>query len=42
MWKLKDYERAAERIGTEFVDGGGKKSIDELSTKVASDNGLNP
>lgn len=40
-WTRNDFEKAALEIGKQFVSSGGKTSINDLSTKVASDNKLN-
>jgi len=42
MWTRREYEDAAQKIGETFVSLKGEKSINDLSMKVAQDNGLNP
>jgi hypothetical protein len=42
MWTRKDYEDAAQKIGNDFVAGGGAESINDLSLKVAQAATLNP
>jgi len=44
MWQRSNYEEAAQRIGKEFSDNRGNNtvSINQLATKVARDNNLNP
>lgn len=42
MWTRPDYENAAEAIGKTFVSDNGTTSINDLSLKVAQDEGLNP
>jgi len=42
MWTRKEFEDAAQEIGEKFVALNGEKSINDLSMKVAQENGLNP
>lgn len=44
MWQRNEYESAAQKIGKEFAENRGNNtvSINQLSTKVARDNNLNP
>lgn len=44
MWQRSNYEDAAQKIGKEFADNRGNNtvSINQLATKVARDNNLNP
>lgn len=42
MWMREDYEKAADSIAKEFAAGNGTVTINQLSTKVAADAGLNP
>lgn len=42
MWTRTDYENAADQIGKDFVVGNGDTSINNLSLKVAQEQGLNP
>jgi hypothetical protein len=42
MWMREDYEKAADQIAKDFAAGNGSVSINQLSTKVATDAGLNP
>lgn len=42
MWMRNDYEKAADTIAKEFAAGNGTVTINQLSTKVAADAGLNP
>lgn len=42
MWIRTDYEKAAEQIGKAFVTNKGEASINDLSLKIAQDQGLNP
>lgn len=44
MWQRAQYEDAAQKIGKEFAENRGNNtvSINQLSTKVARDNNLNP
>lgn len=44
MWQRTNYEDAAQKIGKEFAEnrGNGTVSINQLATKIARDNNLNP
>jgi hypothetical protein len=44
MWQRNNYEEAAQKIGKEFAENRGNNtvSINQLATKVARDNNLNP
>lgn len=44
MWQRNNYEDAAQKIGKEFAENRGNNtvSINQLATKVARDNNLNP
>jgi len=42
MWTRRQYEDAAAKIGKQFVESDGAESINDLSTKVAQEAGLNP
>jgi len=42
MWTRTDYEKAAETVGKDFVISNGETSINDLSLKIAQDQGLNP
>lgn len=44
MWQRSNYEDAAQKIGKEFAENRGNNtvSINQLATKVARDNNLNP
>lgn len=42
MWMRDDYEKAADKIAKEFAAGNGTVTINQLSTKMAADAGLNP
>lgn len=42
MWMRDDYEKAASVIAKEFAAGNGAVTINQLSTKMAADAGLNP
>ena len=42
MWMRNDYEKAADTIAKEFAAGNGAVTINQLSTKIATDAGLNP
>ena len=44
MWQRNNYEDAAQKIGKEFAENRGNNtvSINQLATKIARDNNLNP
>jgi len=42
MWMREDYEKAASTIAKEFAGGNGAVTINQLSTKIAEEAGLNP
>lgn len=44
MWQRSSYEEAAQKIGKDFAENRGNNtvSINQLATKVARDNNLNP
>jgi hypothetical protein len=44
MWQRSDYDAAAQKIGKDFAENRGNStvSINQLATKVARDNNLNP
>jgi len=42
MWMREDYEKAASDIAKEFAAGNGATTINQLSTKMAGEAGLNP
>lgn len=42
MWMKKDFEDAAQKIGTDFMASAGAVTIDDLATKVAEDARLSP
>jgi hypothetical protein len=42
MWMRDDYEKAANTIAQEFAAGNGAVTINQLSTKIAAEAGLNP
>lgn len=42
MWTRAEYDTAAEQIGRDFAASGGQSRINDLATKVATENHLNP
>jgi hypothetical protein len=42
MWTRADFDNAANEIGRQFAASGGTSRINDLATKVATDNQLNP
>jgi hypothetical protein len=42
MWTRAEYDTAAEQIGRDFAASGGQSRINDLATKVATENNLNP
>jgi len=42
MWTRADFDNAAVEIGRQFAESGGTSRINDLATKVATDNQLNP
>jgi hypothetical protein len=42
MWNREDYEQAASKVAQEFAASNGEQSINQLSTKLARENCLNP
>jgi len=42
MWTRAEYDTAAEQIGRDFASSGGQARINDLATKVATENHLNP
>lgn len=42
MWTRADFDNAAAEIGRQFAASGGSSRINDLATKVAMDNQLNP
>lgn len=42
MWTRAEYESAANEIGRQFAESGGSMRINDLATKIATDNHLNP
>lgn len=42
MWTRAEYDTAAEQIGRDFASSGGQSRINDLATKVATENHLNP
>lgn len=42
MWTRAEYESAANEIGRQFAESGGSARINDLATKIATDNHLNP
>lgn len=42
MWTRAEYESAANEIGRQFAESGGTSRINDLATKIATDNHLNP
>jgi hypothetical protein len=42
MWTRKDFEDAAAQIGNTYLENPEGTSLNEIASKVASDNGLNP
>jgi hypothetical protein len=42
MWTRADFDNAANEIGRQFAASGGASRINDLATKVATDNQLNP
>lgn len=42
MWTRAEYESAANEIGRQFAESGGASRINDLATKIATDNHLNP
>lgn len=42
MWSRPEFEKAAKAIGAAYCAAGGTTSVDDLSMKVATENGLDP
>lgn len=42
MWRREQYEQAALDIAKDYVASSGESTLNDLATKIAQDNGLNP